>query len=103
MARRWASFLYNRLVRLLFGVRAEDVNFCVKCLPRRVFLEFALRSDTAFLNIELFAKAARRGLELRQPQLRQRPRSSGRSKCFRPLPVLRLLAELAAARLRGLP
>ena len=102
-ARRWVSRLYNLLVRTLFRVRAEDVNFCVKCLPRRVFLELGLRSDTAFLNIELFAQAARRGLELRQPFLRQRPRSSGRSKCFRPRPVLGLLAEMAAALVRGLP
>jgi glycosyltransferase involved in cell wall biosynthesis len=101
--RRGVSRLYNLLVRALFRVQAEDVNFCVKCLPRQVFLELGLRSDTAFLNIELFAKAARRGLELRQPLLRQRPRAAGRSKCFRPLPVLKLLAEMSAALLRGTP
>ncbi|MBI5241553.1 MAG: glycosyltransferase family 2 protein [Elusimicrobia bacterium] len=97
--RRLVSFFYNRLVRALFQVRAQDVNFCVKCLPREAFRELDLKADTAFLNIELFGKAARRGLELSQPCLRQRPRATGRSKCFRPLPVLKLLRELASCAL----
>ena len=76
--RRFAySFLYNHLVRLLFGLRVRDVNFAGKLLRREVLDAVDLRSEGSFIDVELLVSAQRRGFTIMQFGVDYFPRTRG--------------------------
>lgn len=91
LSRRLASAGYNRLLALILGVRARDVN-CAFKLFRRSFLEVVpLTSEGFLIDAELFARADRGGLRWVQVGILHQPRSGGSSS-------IRLSMALAAVR-----
>ncbi len=76
--RRFAySFLYNHLVRAVFGLRVRDVNFAGKLLRRRVLDAVDLRSEGSFIDVELLVSAQRRGFTIMQFGVDYFPRTRG--------------------------
>lgn len=71
------SYLYNHLVRLLFGLRVRDVNFAGKLLRRRVLEAVDLRSEGSFIDVELLVSAQRRGFTIMQFGVDYFPRTRG--------------------------
>lgn len=71
------SYLYNHLVRLLFGLRVRDVNFAGKLLRRRVLDAVDLHSEGSFIDVELLVQAQRRGFTLMQFGVDYFPRTRG--------------------------
>jgi glycosyl transferase family 2 len=62
--REAGSWLYNLEARILFGLRARDVNGTPKMLSRSFFEGSALGSTGDLLDLELLAKAHRMGLPI---------------------------------------
>ena len=56
------SFVYNWLIRVLFGLRIRDVNFSFKLVRTAVLHEMNLRSEGSFIDAEMLIKADRMGL-----------------------------------------
>lgn len=78
--RRWLySKCNNLLVRVLFGVRARDVNFSFKLIRRDALRRLTLQADSAFIDGELLSEAARHGLRLAEIPVVYRARVHGRS------------------------
>jgi glycosyltransferase involved in cell wall biosynthesis len=77
--RRFFSWGYNLLVRVLFGLGVRDVDCSFKFLPRRELQSLALHSDKFFIDTELMVKLRRAGVPVLERGVRHLPREHGRS------------------------
>ena len=98
------TFVYNLLIRRMFGVKARDINFAFKLLSRRVVDGVQLRSEGSFIDAELIIRATRSGFELLQFGVDYFPRTRGESTLSSPGVIVKVLREMVALRgeLRGL-
>jgi len=79
-SRRLLSRIYNALVRLLLGVRVQDVNCAFKVFHRHALDAMPLVSDGYGINAEIVARADALGLRVREVGVRHFARLAGRSK-----------------------
>jgi glycosyltransferase involved in cell wall biosynthesis len=99
------SFLYNGLIRAMFGTRVRDINFAFKLVSRRVLDHVTLRSEGSFIDAELTIRAQKAGFEILQIGVDYFPRTRGVST-LSSLGVIRtMLGEMWTLRreLRALP
>ena len=71
------SFVYNHLIRWVFGLRVRDVNFAFKLVRREVLDAVELRSEGSFIDAELLVRAERAGFRVVQFGVDYFPRSRG--------------------------
>lgn len=71
------SFVYNGLIRAVFGTRVRDINFAFKLVSRRVLDHVVLRSEGSFIDAELTIRAQRGGFEILQIGVDYFPRTRG--------------------------
>ncbi|MBI3183794.1 MAG: glycosyltransferase family 2 protein [Myxococcales bacterium] len=88
------SFLYNLLIRNLFGVQIKDINFSFKVIHRRVLEAIELRSQGSFVDAELVVKAIRKGFRVFQMGVDYFPRTRGTSTLASPAVIAKILGEL---------
>ena len=93
--------VFNRLVRLLYGVRVRDLDCGLKLMRRQVLEAAApLLARSALLNTELYFKTQRSGLRIAQVPVRHYPRVAGVRSGARLIPILRAIRDLVWLRLR---
>jgi len=88
------SYVYNSLVRMLLGMRIRDVNFAFKVLRRDILRHIELESEGSFIDVELLAKAQRRGFHIIQFGVDYFPRDRGTSTLSSPAVISTILKEL---------
>jgi len=94
------SFAYNRLIRLLFGVRVRDVNFAFKVFTRPVVDSLRVESRSGFIDAEILAECLRQGYRLAELPVVYTPRVAGVSTLASPKRILEILRDLRAYRRR---
>jgi glycosyltransferase involved in cell wall biosynthesis len=77
--REAGSWLYNIEGRLLFGIRARDVNGTPKVFSRELFRDLRLFSEGDLLDLELMAKVSRLDVPIVELPVRGFGRHGGRS------------------------
>lgn len=99
------SFIYNSLVRVLFGVKLRDVNFAFKLCRRRVLDAIELKSEGSFIDAELVVRAMGHGFKVVQFGVDYFPRTRGVSTLSHPTVIVKILREMGGLRreLRALP
>jgi len=88
------TFVYNWLVKAVFGVRVRDINFACKLVRRRVLDHVQLRSEGSFIDAELIIRATRSGFEVMQMGVDYFPRTRGTSTLSSPGVILRIVREM---------
>jgi glycosyltransferase involved in cell wall biosynthesis len=88
------SYVYNHLVRAVFGLRIRDVNFACKLIRRDVLDHAKLESEGSFIDVELLVRAQRLGYEIVQFGVDYFPRTRGVSTLSSGSVIVRLLREL---------
>lgn len=73
------SKIYNGLVRILFGVRAQDINFSFKLIRREKLKKLHLGAKSVFIDGELLAEAARHHITVHQIPVQYKMRKFGTS------------------------
>ena len=92
------TYVYNALIKALFGVRVRDINFAFKLCRARIFEHVELRSEGSFIDAELIIRATRLGYEIMQMGVDYFPRTRGQSKLSSPSVILTILREMWALR-----
>ena len=77
VVRSMLSWVYNRLVRILFRVKVRDVDCAFKLFRREVIDAITIESDDFFVDAELVAKARRWNFRLLEKGVRHYPRMAG--------------------------
>ncbi|MCS6866582.1 MAG: glycosyltransferase family 2 protein [Gemmataceae bacterium] len=78
--RRFLSWGYNVLARLLLGTRVRDVDCALKVFRRDIVTLLMPQSRGFFVNSEMLTRARLRGLEVAEVPVTHRPRLGGASK-----------------------
>lgn len=97
--RLFIAWTYNRVLRLLFGLRLRDVDCAFKLLRRQVIQEVSPGSGGAFFSAELILRARHRGFRVTEVGVTHYPRALGRAKGATPAVILRTFREMFALRL----
>jgi glycosyltransferase involved in cell wall biosynthesis len=101
--RLFVAWVYNRLIRLLFGGGWRDVDCAFKLFRRGVFERVPLeriRSNGAFFSPELLITLRRAGVRVRQVGVRHFPRTAHEPKGASPRVILRAVRDLVLLRVR---
>lgn len=101
--RLFVAWVYNHLIRLLFGGAWRDVDCAFKLFRRDVFERVPLervRSNGAFFSPELLVTLQRAGIRVRQVGVRHFPRTAHEPKGASPRVILRAIRDLLRLRVR---
>ena len=71
------SWMYNRLVGVMFRLRIRDVDCAFKLMRREVVRQVTIECDNFFVNTELLAKARRWNFRIAEKGVRHYPRAAG--------------------------
>lgn len=74
------SYVYNRIIRMLFRVKVKDINFSFKLIRKAAMDRIELKSWTVFVDGELLIKATRNGCRIIEIPVTFKPREIGYSK-----------------------
>lgn len=96
--RRAYAFLYNRVARALFDIPIRDVNCGFKVYRRRLIEDVLpqLRSTGALINVELLARARKRGARVAEVGVHHYPRVAGSQTGGNPAVIVRAFRELVS-------
>ncbi len=78
--RRFFSWGYNRLARLLLGTQVRDVDCALKVFRWEVLGQLLPESHGFFVNTEMMTRARQLGFLVAEHPVTHRPRASGESK-----------------------
>jgi dolichol-phosphate mannosyltransferase len=90
LSRLVASWVYNRLVRILFRVRVRDVDCSFKVMRRQKLDSIVLLSTDFFIDTEIVARARKWNWRITEVGVRHFPRKAGKTT-VRPSDVPRTL------------
>jgi len=88
------TFVYNQLIRAMFGVKMRDINFAFKLCKRRIFDTIELRSEGSFIDAELVISAKKLGYTVTQFGVDYFPRTRGQSTLSSPSIIFKILREM---------
>ncbi len=88
------TWVYNGLIKAMFGVRVRDINFAFKLCRRRIFDHVTLESEGSFVDAELIIRSTRLGFEVMQMGVDYFPRTRGESTLSSPAVILTILREM---------
>ncbi|MEK6326932.1 MAG: glycosyltransferase family 2 protein [Actinomycetota bacterium] len=88
------SWVYNRIVGVLFRVRVRDVDCSFKLMRREVTNKLALETDDFFIDTEIVARARKWNFRIAQKGVRHYPRVAGETN-VRASDVWRTLSTIA--------
>jgi glycosyltransferase involved in cell wall biosynthesis len=75
--RKMNEFCFNRLIRVLFGLKVRDLNCAFKIYKKKVIKNLTLRSDWGFINSELMIRAMKKGFSIKEVGVTHYPRQWG--------------------------
>ncbi|MFZ0180229.1 MAG: glycosyltransferase family 2 protein [Candidatus Dormiibacterota bacterium] len=97
--RSFVSAVYNRVVRVAFGIRELDFDCGLKAFTREVWDGVTpIRARSAVFNPEMFFKAHRLGFRVIQIRVEHLPRLAGRRSGGRLIPVARAMRDVIRLR-----
>jgi glycosyltransferase involved in cell wall biosynthesis len=92
------TWVYNGLIKALFGVKVRDINFAFKLCRSRVFDHVELKSEGSFIDAELVIRSTRLGYEIMQMGVDYFPRTRGESSLSSPGVIVTILKEMWSLR-----
>ncbi len=88
------SFVYNRLIRILFGLKVRDVNFAFKLFRRAILAQITLQSEGSFIDAELLIETHKAGFKIAELPMRYYERTAGVSTLASSGVVVKILHEM---------
>lgn len=98
--RLFIAWSYNRLIRVLFGLRMHDVDCAFKLIRREVVEVVDPTSGGAFFSAEFLLRAHHLGFRVVEIGVNHYPRTVGKPKGATPRVILRTMKDMVRLRLR---
>ena len=95
VGRRFNARCWGLLMRLLFGLRVQDINCAFKIFNSRVFDRITIRSQGAMVCSEVLILAKKMGYTIKEVPVTHFPRKRGRSSGAKPKTIYRAFSDLA--------
>ncbi len=92
--RKLNAWAWNRLVRLLLGLKVKDIDCAFKLFNRKVFEGMELESSGAMISTEMLVKIKDRGFKLKEVGVLHSPRLAGKQTGAKLKVILRAFREL---------
>ena len=92
------TWVYNALIKGLFGVKVRDINFAFKLCRSRIFDDIQLQSEGSFIDAELVIRSTRMGYEIMQMGVDYFPRTRGESTLSSPGVIVTIIKEMWSLR-----
>jgi glycosyltransferase involved in cell wall biosynthesis len=89
------SWVYNRMIRALFGLKVTDVNFAFKLFRRSLLECITLESEGSFIDAELLIEARRVGARIVEQGFTYYPRVAGVSTLSGMGVVIKIFGEMS--------
>ncbi len=77
--RKVASFVYNRIIRILFNLKVKDIDCSFKLFKRDNLRQLSIERSGFFVDTELLLKSKSRGFKIKEIGVRHFPRLRGKS------------------------
>jgi len=77
--RKLYSFVYNKLIQLLFGLRVRDIDCSFKLFHRDCLGKLSIERNNFFVDTELLLKAKNNNCRFKEIGIKHRPRRKGKS------------------------
>ena len=88
------AWAWNRLVRLMLGLKVRDINCAFKLFRRTIFNPIHLEYTGAMVSTEMLVKLRKKGYRLYEIGVLHSPRSGGKQTGAKPRVILRAFKEL---------
>ena len=89
--------LFNFLIRILFGLKAKDIDCAFKLIKKEVVENiWPLKSDGALVSSELLIKAKKKGYKIIEVPVSHRPRQAGKQTGANPRVIFKAFYDIAA-------
>lgn len=98
--RRLNAWGWNRVVRMVLGVKARDIDCAFKLFHRRVLSQMDITAAGAMVNTEILAQAARQHLKIKELPVSHYPRLKGTQTGANLRVIMRAFVELFRMRSR---
>jgi glycosyltransferase involved in cell wall biosynthesis len=85
---------WNKLNRLLFGLRIRDIDCAFKLFKRNELQKIRLRSKGAMISAETLIRLTRRGVPIKEVPVSHLPRTAGSPTGAKPSVILRAFREM---------
>jgi len=95
------SWVYNRMIRVFFGLCVRDVNFAFKLFKRSFYERIMLTSEGSFIDAELLLEMRRDGARFAEIGMDYHPRVAGVSTLAGNGVIVRILSEMFRYRLEA--
>ena len=92
------TWVYNAMIKGLFGVKVRDINFAFKLCRSRIFDHVELKSEGSFIDAELVIRSTRLGYEIMQMGVDYFPRTRGESTLSSPGVIVTIIKEMWSLR-----
>ncbi|MFT4939438.1 MAG: glycosyltransferase involved in cell wall biosynthesis [Paraglaciecola sp.] len=92
--RKLNAWAWGTMVKVLFKIKAKDIDCAFKLFKRNIFDEIKLSSGGAMVNTELLALANKRGFSMVNVPVSHFPRELGEQTGANPLVIFRAFREL---------
>ncbi|HWL41355.1 MAG TPA: glycosyltransferase family 2 protein [Ilumatobacter sp.] len=92
------TWVYNGLIKALFGVKVRDINFAFKLCRTKIFDDIELKSEGSFIDAELVIRATRMGYQIMQMGVDYFPRTRGESTLSSPGVIVKIVREMWSLR-----
>jgi glycosyltransferase involved in cell wall biosynthesis len=92
--RKLNAWAWNRLVRLLLGLKVRDIDCAFKLFHRKVFKDIELEYSGAMISTEILVKVKDKGFKLQEVGVLHSPRLAGKQTGANLRVILRAFKEL---------
>jgi glycosyltransferase involved in cell wall biosynthesis len=79
LKRKLVSSIYNRVIRIIFGLKLKDVDCAFKLMRRSAVIDVHTHSTSFFISVELMVKAYRKNYRITEIGVKHFPRRLGKS------------------------
>lgn len=94
LIRRSIGYLYNKFVKIVFGLKVKDVDCDFRLFRRRLLKGITFKTTSGAFDAEFILKLQKKGTRFKEVPVHHYPRPYGQSQFFKPRRVIESLWEL---------